>query len=87
MVEKDFLAQWSLAASYLPPRIEALQSWQDAELSPVIEQISASARLMPPADLISSLGPALEQAVVDVLKNQSDPQSAAQTVIKQVNPP
>jgi len=87
MVEKDFLAQWSLAAGYLPPRIEALQSWQDAELSPVIEQISASAGLMPPADLISSLGPALEQAVVDVLKNQSDPQSAAQTVIKQVNPP
>jgi len=87
MVEKDFLAAWSLAAGYMPPRIDALQSWQQAKLSQEIEQISSTAWLMPPADLISSLGPPLEQAVVDVLKNQSDPQSAAQRVIEQVNQP
>ena len=62
---------------YLPPRADALQSWQDAELRQVMEQISCSAQLMPPVDLVSSLGPALEQAVVDVLKAQSDPQTAA----------
>jgi ABC-type glycerol-3-phosphate transport system substrate-binding protein len=87
LVDKEFLAEWTYAAGYLPPRADALQSWQDAELRQLIEQISYSAWLMPPADIVSSLGPALEQAVVDVLKAQSDPQTAAQTVIDQINQP
>lgn len=87
LVEKDFLAQWTFAAGYLPPRADVLQRWQDTDLRQMIEQISYSAHLMPPADLISSLGPALEQAVVDVLKAQNDPQSAAQAVIDQINQP
>jgi len=87
MADKEFLAQWSQAAGYLPPRRDSLQSWQQVEWQPVIEQISSSARMMPSAEMISSLGPALEQAVVDVLKSQSDPQNAAQAVIKQVNQP
>jgi ABC-type glycerol-3-phosphate transport system substrate-binding protein len=87
LVEKEFLASWTYAAGYLPPRVDALQSWEDADLRRIIEQISYSARLTPPADLISSIGPAMEQAVVDVLKAQSDPQSAAQAAIDQINQP
>ena len=87
LVEKEFMASWSFAAGYLPPRVDALQSWQEADLRQMIEQISYSAQLMPPADLISSLGPALELALVDVLKAQSDPQTAAQGVIDQINQP
>ena len=87
LVDKEFLAEWTYAAGYLPPRADALQSWQDGDLRQVIEQISYSAWLMPPADIVSSLGPALEQAVVDVLKAQSDPQTAAQSVIDQINQP
>jgi len=87
LVDKDFLAAYTDAAGYLPPRVDALQGWQDGDLRQKIEQISYSAQLMPPADLISSVGPALEQAVVDVLKAQSDPQSAAQAAIDQVNQP
>jgi ABC-type glycerol-3-phosphate transport system substrate-binding protein len=87
LVEKEFLASWTYAAGYLPPRVDALQSWEDADLRRIIEQISYSARLTPPADLISSIGPAMEQAVVDVLKAQSDPQSAAQAAIDQINRP
>ena len=87
LVEKEFMASWTFAAGYLPPRVDALQSWQDADLRQMIEQISFSAQLMPPADLISSLGPALELALVDVLKAQSDPQTAAQAVIDQINQP
>ncbi len=87
MVETDFLVKWTQAAGYLPPRLDALQNWQPAGLRDAIEQISSSARLMPPADVLSSLGPALEQAVVDVLKSQGDPQSAARSVIRQVIQP
>jgi multiple sugar transport system substrate-binding protein len=87
LVNSKFLAQWTYAAGYLPPRTDALQGWQDAELRQEIEQISSSAWLMPPVDMLSSLGPALEKAVVDVLKAQSDPQTAAQAVIGQINQP
>jgi ABC-type glycerol-3-phosphate transport system substrate-binding protein len=87
LVEKEFLAEWTYAAGYLPPRADALQNWQEAEARQVIEQISYSAWLMPSADVVSSLGPALEQAVVDVLKAQSDPQTATQSAINQINQP
>ncbi len=87
LADKDFQAEWTSAAGYLPPRADALQGWQDSQQSKVLEQISTSAQLMPPIDLVSSLGPALEQAVVDVLKAQSDPQTAAQTAIDQINKP
>jgi ABC-type glycerol-3-phosphate transport system substrate-binding protein len=87
LVEKEFLAEWTYAAGYLPPRADALQSWQEAESRQVIEQISYSAWLMPSTDLVSTLGPALEQAVVDVLKAQSDPKTVAKAVIDQINQP
>jgi multiple sugar transport system substrate-binding protein len=87
LVEKEFLAEWTYAAGYLPPRVDALQSWQDIENRQVIEQISYSAGLMPSEDLVASIGPALEQAVVSVLMAQSDPQTAAQAVIDQINQP
>ena len=87
LLEKEFMAEWTSAAGYMPPRVDALEAWQDANLRQIIEQISYSAALVPPAELISSLGPELEQAVVKVLKAESDPQTAAQTVIDQVNQP
>jgi multiple sugar transport system substrate-binding protein len=85
--DKDFQAQWTAASGYLPPRSDALQNWQNTELSRILDQISSSAQLMPPVDLVSSIGPALEQAVVDVLKAQSEPQAAAETAIKQISKP
>ena len=85
--DKDFMAQWTAAAGYLPPSADALQSWSDPAESKVFLPISASAQLMPPVDLVSSIGPALEQAVVEVLKAQSEPQIASQTAIDQVSKP
>jgi ABC-type glycerol-3-phosphate transport system substrate-binding protein len=87
LVEKGFLASWTSAAGYLPPRVDALRGWQDTPFRQLIEQISYSAQLMPSADLIASLGPAMEQAVVDVLKAQSSPKNAAQTAIDKINKP
>lgn len=87
LVEKEFLSAWTYAAGYLPPRVDALQGWPEADLRRVFERISYSAQLMPPADLISSTGLTVEQAVVDVLKAQSDPQSAAQAAVEKINQP
>jgi ABC-type glycerol-3-phosphate transport system substrate-binding protein len=87
LVDKEFLGKWTYAAGYLPPKGIPLQYWPDAGLRTNIADISISASLVPPANVLSDLGPAIEQAVVDVLKAQSDPQTAAQAVIDQINQP
>lgn len=87
LVEKEFLSAWTYAAGYLPTRVDALRGWQDANLRKMLEQISYSAQLMPAADILSSIGPPVEQAVVDVLKAQNDPASAAQAAADRINQP
>jgi multiple sugar transport system substrate-binding protein len=87
LVAQDFLSKWTQAAGYLPPTVEALQGWQASDMRAAIEQISNSAALIPAADILSTIGPALKKAVVDVLEAREDPQSAAQSAIKQVNQP
>jgi ABC-type glycerol-3-phosphate transport system substrate-binding protein len=87
LVEKEFLSVWTHAAGYLPTRVDALRGWQEAELRQVLEQISYSAQLMPAADILSSIGSPVEQAVVDVLKAQNDPQGAAQVAADRINQP
>jgi hypothetical protein len=37
--------------------------------------------------MLSSIGPAMQQALISVLKAQSDPQAAAQAVLSQINRP
>jgi len=87
LVDEDFLAQWTQAAGYLPPRPAALDSWTDSTLRGLVERIAISARLAPPTELLASLGPILEQAVVDVLKAESLPAAAVQAALEQLNAP
>jgi ABC-type glycerol-3-phosphate transport system substrate-binding protein len=87
LVEKGFMADWTAAAGFLPPRVDALQNWDDQALRQTIQQVSYSAQIMPPADLVSSLGPEIAQAVADVLSATLEPAAAAQVVSDQVNQP
>jgi len=74
----DFLAEWSLSIGYMSPRISSTAAWSDASLRSTADQISRSARAIPSTDVLSSLGAPLSQAVVQVLKQQNNPLSAAQ---------
>lgn len=87
LVDRQFLGEWNNAAGYLPPHIDSLAVWGDEELRPLIGRISMTAQLVPSEDLLASLGPALENAVVLVIKQQSDPQTAAELAVEQVNQP
>jgi len=76
--EADFLAEWTAATGYLPPRASGLENWRDAALQSLARQVAQSAQLYPAGDLLASLAPVLEQAAIEVLKKQTDPQTAAQ---------
>ncbi len=74
----DFLAEWSLSIGYLPTRASATAAWSDAELQSLAGQIGQSARPIPSTDVLSSLGAPLSKAVIQVLKQQKEPLTAAQ---------
>jgi ABC-type glycerol-3-phosphate transport system substrate-binding protein len=80
--ESSFLAQWSAAAGYLPPRPSSLSSWQNKALIATADQIARSAMIYPSTDLLESIAPLLSKAVVQVMKNEIDPQTAARQAVE-----
>jgi ABC-type glycerol-3-phosphate transport system substrate-binding protein len=56
-------------------------------LPTILHQIALSARLYPPADILISVGPPLQEAVLGVLRGQLDPASAAQAAVDRLNVP
>ncbi len=87
LVEESFLAEWTQVAGVLPTRPGALSNWTNSTLRGVVGQIARSAQLMPPTEVLASLGPLLEQATVDVLKAESTPSSAVETALEKLNTP
>ncbi len=87
LVGNGFLAQWTQAAGYLPPRVGALQTWPESPLRLVLEQVSNSAWLVPSPDLTATVGPVLQQAVMAVLEGRRDAQAAAKAAISQISRP
>lgn len=83
----DFLARWSAAAGYLPPRNSALAGWNDAALQGLAERVARSAQIVPPADVLAVLSPALQQTTIGVLKDQIDPETAARQALEQLPGP
>jgi multiple sugar transport system substrate-binding protein len=86
LIQSEFLAEWSEAAGYLPPRESALDGWSNIALRRIVELIARSAQVIPPNDVLAVVGPALRQATVDILKQQSNPGPAANEAAESVQP-
>jgi hypothetical protein len=84
LVQGDFLANWTAAAGYLPTRPTALAMWPNQGMQTLLSQIVLSAQLCPNNDLISSLGPVLADATLQVIKRQTDPVQAAQAAAERL---
>jgi ABC-type glycerol-3-phosphate transport system substrate-binding protein len=87
LVDSDFLAIWTQAVGYLPPRQDALDRWSDPVLKASLQKVAESAQLAPSEDRLANLNDALMQATIQVLKKQSDPLTAAQSVSKSLPTP
>ncbi len=77
----QFLAEWDAAAGYLPPRPSALSSWENNPQRNLLIQVSQSAQLIPANEILSALSPALSSSTINVLKEQTDPATAAQSAV------
>lgn len=87
LTESKFLSQWNLASGYLPPRPSALASWSDQNLRTQMSAVALSAQLRPSNDILSSLGPVLAEATLQVIKQQAEPAQAAQAAADKLGEP
>lgn len=85
--ESDFLARWTAASGYLPPRPSAMARWLTPELRQLAGNVASTAQLIPTNDVLISLSPLLEKATLDVLKRQSDAATAAQEAVNRLTQP
>jgi ABC-type glycerol-3-phosphate transport system substrate-binding protein len=85
--EARFLAQWTHATGYLPPRRSALETWGEAGLRPFVGDVSKSAHLYPSADVLPGLATPLSEATIQMLKQQGDPATAAEKAVNSLLSP
>ncbi len=83
--DPEFLAEWTQANGYLPTRPSGLEAWPPSPLRDLIQKTTASAQIIPPTNVISTLGPSLQAATVQILKQQQDPATAAREAAALVN--
>ncbi len=87
LTEGDFLAKWTEAAGYLPTRPSALAGWSNQNLKSVFSPVAVSAQARPSMVQLSSLGPVLKEATINILEKQSDPTQAAQSAAERLDIP
>ncbi len=82
LVEPNFLAEWTYAAGYIPPRPSSLKLWEDQVLTAKISQIALMTQLRPSNDIMTSLGPILREGTRKILLEMVDPAQAAQVAVE-----
>jgi ABC-type glycerol-3-phosphate transport system substrate-binding protein len=87
LTDSKFLTSWSQAGGYLPTRPSSLEGWPASPLRDLIVQFTESARIIPSTDVLTTIGPTLQEATILVLKQEEDPAVAAQLAKDKVNPP
>ncbi len=87
LTESAYLAAWTEAAGYLPPRPSALRQWSRQELALSLDQNARSAHALPSADILVGLSKPLWQAVIEVLRERANPLEAAQEATASLSAP
>jgi len=81
LIQSDFLAEWCLAAGYIPPRQSSLEGWTNQVLRSTVSQIALMTKMYPPNDIISTLGPILREGTRQIMQDKVDPVLAAQEAV------
>jgi ABC-type glycerol-3-phosphate transport system substrate-binding protein len=87
LTSKDFLGEWTAAGGYIPPRADALSGWENVSMKTLLSQIAPTADLIPTMDVLTALGPSLQKATIDILKEQANPDVAAEEAIGMLSQP
>lgn len=87
ITDSSFLGMWTSTGGYMPPRSGSLSSWNNSALQSIIRQVAPTAGLVPPLDVLTTIGPVLQKATIDVLKEEASPINAVETAIDSLTTP
>lgn len=87
LVQPDFLDDWSRASGTLPVRPSSLQAWNNPQLSVLLGQVAQFAQIRPRNEVLSAVGPVIEDHVVQLLSGQITAEEAAQFVLEKIGNP
>jgi len=82
LVEPRFQAEWTESAGLMPVSRTALSLWKNNEVSGILLELAESARVVPPAHIISRVGPLFAQATSEMIRQQTTYIESANKVIK-----
>ena len=85
LIAPEHNGRWTRAAGYLPGTRSALREWDisDRERT-ILRKIMDTAVPAPPETIISVVGPAVQEAVEDVLLGHSSPEEAAAKAVQRL---
>jgi ABC-type glycerol-3-phosphate transport system substrate-binding protein len=87
LTDPQHLADWTLAAGLLPVRTSVLADWKAAPRTAFADGVLSQAQLSPPDNIVSVVGPPLQQALTDVLNDRATAASAAAIAVQTVEKP
>lgn len=87
LTQPEFMAQWTAAAGLLPPRQSSLAAWSPDARQVLASQIVHNAVALPQLRATDSLGSALSQATVGLLKQELTPGEAMALLEEELSEP
>jgi len=85
LTDKDFMAEWTYQAGYLPVRPSGMSAWENQVINALLRQATVSAQNLPPMEVLEITGPAMSEAVNNVLNKRYLPAEAARIAIDKIN--
>ena len=83
----EFLTQWAPNSGYLPVRPSGLNAINNQSLRSLLGRVIQSAAVRPTNDLITGVGPLLQESTLAMIDRLSDPAQAANTAAERLNSP
>ena len=87
LVDSNFMAEWAPNTGYLPTRPTSLASINNQNLKTLLSQVVISSHVRPSTDLTTAIGPAVQEAAVQIIKRQINAMDAAQTAADKLQTP
>jgi ABC-type glycerol-3-phosphate transport system substrate-binding protein len=84
---ETYLSTWSFEGRYLPTRTSGMDAWSEISFYSTLQQLLPSAVLIPDIDMLNELGPEIRNAVVAVLKDQTEPTIALADLVRAIQGP
>ncbi len=86
MADPTFLGPWTEALGLLPPSPNVLAQWKPGHHTAALEAVAQQATPLPSMDILTTLGPVLQQALAQVIQGAT-PEEAAQQALQSLPGP